>query len=170
MKDLIDRAQAQTEIQMNAKRMTLAFEAHGERRVVYSEDVIKVSDAVEVLRNLPSAQPDVPDTNVGDMISRAEAIDRFESWLDVEGYSEGEMNMLKAVLCELHAMPSAQPERKTGKWIGLDSDAFRYDDIMCSECGKHYTVDADRWCDIGFVAEDLKFCPNCGSYNGGGAG
>lgn len=59
-------------------------------------------------------------------------------------------------------MPTVE-ERKTGKWIFYDSDAERYDDIRCSVCGKHFTVDAERWCDVGFIASDLKYCPNCGA-------
>lgn len=46
-----------------------------------------------------------------DTISRQAAIDKFEPWLKVDGYSEGELNMLKAVLYELRVMPSAQ------RWI-----------------------------------------------------
>ena len=56
--DPIDRAQAMTELQMNAKRLTLAYEAHGEGRVEYSDIIIRLSDALDVLRGLPSAQPE----------------------------------------------------------------------------------------------------------------
>ena len=45
-----------------------------------------------------------------DLISRQAAIDKFEPWLKVRGYSEGELNMLKAVLYELRFLPSVQPE------------------------------------------------------------
>ena len=45
-----------------------------------------------------------------DLISRQTAIDKFESWLKVEGYSEGELNMLKAILCELRELPTAKAE------------------------------------------------------------
>lgn len=62
----------------------------------------------------------------------------------------------------IDAMPTVE-ERKTGRWIFYDSDAERYDDIRCSVCGKHFTVDAEKWCDIGFIASDLKYCPNCGA-------
>ena len=48
---------------------------------------------------------------MNDTISRQAAIDKFEPWLKVQGYSEGELNMLKAVLYELRFLPSAQPER-----------------------------------------------------------
>lgn len=57
MNDTIDREQAITELQMSAKRLTLAYEAHGEGRVEYSEYVIRVSDAKEILLTLPSIQP-----------------------------------------------------------------------------------------------------------------
>ena len=49
-----------------------------------------------------------------DTISRQAAIEKFEPWLKVDGYSEGELNMLKAVLYELRFLPSAQPEQQ---WI-----------------------------------------------------
>lgn len=47
-----------------------------------------------------------------DLISRRVAIEKFEPWLKVKGYSEGELNMLKAVIYELAAMPSAQPDKE----------------------------------------------------------
>lgn len=48
----------------------------------------------------------------GDAIWRQDALDKFEQWLKVSGYSEGELNMLKAVLYELYVMPPAHPEIK----------------------------------------------------------
>ena len=68
-------------------------------------------------------------------------------------------------LCEdaLKALPSAQPERKKGRWVEYDSESDKYDEIRCSCCGRCYTVDAYHWTDIGFTKDDLKFCPNCGA-------
>ena len=55
----------------------------------------------------------------------------------------------------LNCLPSAEPERKKGKWnqiISIPNDMYgRY---YCSECGKEGNL---FW----------YFCPNCGSYNGG---
>ena len=51
---------------------------------------------------------------MSDLISRQAAIEKFEPWLKVDGYSEGELNMLKAVLYELRFLPSAKPEQR---WI-----------------------------------------------------
>lgn len=59
-------------------------------------------------------------------------------------------------------MPTIE-ERKKGKWIYYDIENDKYDEVRCSECGKTFTVDAERWYDIGFTASDLKFCPNCGA-------
>lgn len=59
MDDLISRAVAQIELQLSARRYTVAHEAHGEGRVVWSEDLISVSDAMNVLRKLPSAQLEI---------------------------------------------------------------------------------------------------------------
>lgn len=70
----------------------------------------------------------------------------------------------KVLLAEaLRLAISALEERKRGRWIDFDSDAEKYDDVMCSNCKKNFTVDAYRWCDIGFTVDDLKFCPNCGA-------
>ena len=66
----------------------------------------------------------------------------------------------------LDTVPSVTPKRKTGKWIEFDSDEDKYDVIKCSECGHIFTVDSYHWTDIGFVKDDFKFCPNCGSKNG----
>ena len=64
MGDLIDRAAAQTELQLAARRYTVAHEAHGEGMVVWSEDLISVTDAMNVLRNVPSAEPTLYGYNI----------------------------------------------------------------------------------------------------------
>ena len=88
-----------------------------------------------------------------DLISRQVAIDKFEPWLNVKGYSEGERNMLKAVLYDLKFLPSAQQERKTGKWIN-DDDDWCYPE--CSVCGKN----ALEVQECGFKS---NYCPHCGA-------
>lgn len=57
----------------------------------------------------------------------------------------------------------APSERKKGEWLYYDCEDDKYDNIRCSECKKEFTVDADRWCDIGFIAGDFNYCPNCGA-------
>lgn len=46
-------------------------------------------------------------------------------------------------------LPSAQPERKTGKWLWQDG-------VRCSNCNHKLQTTGLLSC-----------CPNCGSYNGG---
>lgn len=55
-KDCIDRAEAQTAIQFAARRYTVAHEAHGEGHVVWSYNLISVTDAMNALREVPPAQ------------------------------------------------------------------------------------------------------------------
>lgn len=60
MSDYIDRAEAQTAIQFVAKRYTVAHEAHGNGRVVWSDILIALTDAMNALRDVPSAQQWIP--------------------------------------------------------------------------------------------------------------
>lgn len=53
--------------------------------------------------------------------------------------------------------------QKEGYWIYLDNDELRYDSYRCSSCNRSITVDAERKDDIGFIIEDMKYCPNCGA-------
>ena len=50
-------------------------------------------------------------------------------------------------------LPAVRPERKKGKWIGIDD--FPHDTWECDQCGG-IVEDDDR-------IEDWKFCPNCGA-------
>ena len=54
--DLIDRAAAQTELQFAARKYTVAHEAHGEGQVVWSDNLISVTDAMNALRKVTSVQ------------------------------------------------------------------------------------------------------------------
>ena len=45
-----------------------------------------------------------------DCISRQALLDKFEPWLKVKDYNDGELNMLKAILYEIRFMRSAQTE------------------------------------------------------------
>ena len=66
--------------------------------------------------------------------------------------------------CEknLNELPSAESERKKGRW--QITDAYPHN-VYCPEC--HVKFAQTNWA----VWEDgslpRNFCPNCGSYNGG---
>ena len=66
-----------------------------------------------------------------------------------------------AAINDVKHAPTIEPERKTGKWIPISG---RHG-WMCSEC-KEEDVYAFYLKDGNYVLQD-RFCPNCGSYNGG---
>ena len=68
-------------------------------------------DVFARIRKLPPAQLSTNLAEVGtDLISRQALLDKFEPWLKVKDYNDGELNMLKAILYEIRFMRSAQPE------------------------------------------------------------
>ena len=99
-----------------------------------------IGERREALKTAISAlqTQDVPDTNVGDMISRADAIDALSRGIITEkddAYllleSPYECNsMIEWAVEVLKTLPSAQPEQKTGRWIKEPNCYYR-----CSECG-----------------------------------
>ena len=82
---------------------------------------------------------------MSDTISRQAAIDAFEDTT----FTKNEIRR------RLSDLPSAQPERKKGKWINRSLNILypEWERYTCSACGKH--------------SYNYDFCPNCGSYNGG---
>lgn len=99
------------------------------------------------------------DRPTNDLISRQAAIDGFYNVKVHEeycteydvGYNDG----IDYAISKLSVMPSAQPERKRGKWI-KSSNMFKA--IICSECGeeawyRNYNGGVTR----------SYFCPHCGA-------
>lgn len=52
-----------------------------------------------------------------------------------------------------------QKDRQTGHWIGKDISGTNFYG-KCSECGQEFQIDA-------WYTQNMNYCPNCGSYNGG---
>ena len=94
---------------------------------------------------------------MGDLISRKAAIDLFKEWqpklaINVPEFGDALQNL-----------PSAQPERKKGEWVGADSQCG----IGCPFCG----TPVDDFCSsIDYIDLIYKpnFCPNCGADMRGG--
>jgi membrane protease subunit (stomatin/prohibitin family) len=87
-----------------------------------------------------------------DLIKRQDAIDAADR-SDYLGLAvEDVKKVTDEVVKELKRLPSAQPERKNGKWIDDECSEFYY--ANCSECGYQIDVHAER----GY----FNFCPNCG--------
>ena len=83
-----------------------------------------------------------------DLISRQALLDKFEPWLKVKDYNDGELNILKAILYEIRFMRSAQPETATvtiGRtkggvtmWYecGACGEPIDICDCYCRKCGR----------------------------------
>ena len=83
-----------------------------------------------------------------DSISRQAAINEFYKYPNIHWTTLD-------VMAKLDELPSAQPERKRGRWIKqMDELAWWYE---CSVCGDYPLKDA-------YGHESLSmFCPNCGA-------
>ena len=58
----------------------------------------------------------------------------------------------------IKSLPSAQPERKTGRWIPDGSELG----IKCNKCGKSFSDYVNAGTGYMFLEETPNFCPNCG--------
>lgn len=132
MSDPIDRQMA---INATKKQIMLEYvwateDGNAETEAVVSlKDVESLVEAIckqtkraieEEIEELPTIDADVPDTNVGDLISRQMAIERIvsirPSTPKQSDYSHGvDVGMAMAIVA-IKEQPSAQPER-TGRWI-----------------------------------------------------
>ena len=105
-----------------------------------------------------------------DLISRQAAIDYFQRINDATNtdsrYNIGFVDGLEFCLNHLSTMPSAQPERKKGKWIKV-----KWNDVNpltgrrgvyvgCSECGCPIPTDSQ----LDFIDKsEALFCYQCGA-------
>lgn len=81
---------------------------------------------------------------MSELISRQDAIDAIDRAVTKE-----------AARWSLQELPSAQPERKKGEWIYSKEQLEIVPMWECSCCRIR-------------MPKKFNFCPNCGSYNGGG--
>ena len=95
---------------------------------------------------------------MNDLISRQAAIDALNDELTITGKTNAIVvqDYIRKVNVRLNDLPSAEPERKTGKWIE-DQKGGKVTSYKCSVCGR-FVMD-----DTGYdVAEDYPFC-HCGA-------
>lgn len=85
------------------------------------------------------------------------------TWED--DYEGGIKDACTDILEKISKMPTIEPERKTGQWVGYNADDpnWQRDDgtpvfLMCSACQAFV---------INNGAANWNYCPGCGSYNGG---
>lgn len=137
MSDLISRqAATQTALEFIVEYLGGAFDEDFQRKLI------------ERMNALPSAQSDLRQTCnklATDCISRH----AVSAWLDNIGHPK-----LADVVMDENRFPSAQPERKTGKWIFVRDEEAGNALYMCSECGKG---------DIHAPEVKVSYCWNCGA-------
>ena len=90
-----------------------------------------------------------------DLISRQTAIDAADRADYTELAVEDVKKVTDEVIKELKQLPSAQTERKKGKWIRITDEVFA-DRFECSECGKLPPIENFEW----WLSD---YCPNCGA-------
>ena len=106
------------------------------------------------IMRFPSAQPDVPDINDGDIISRQAAIDALGEeppvWYDGED-EIAERNQWRRDKAALESLPSAEP--KTGEWV-LKEHLWECDQCGC-RTNRANPLKGNIW--------NYNYCPNCGA-------
>ena len=106
---------------------------------------------------------------MADLIDRQKIKATFEPWLKVKDYSEGELNMLKAVLYEITIMPSAQPERLTDddfETIRIHLSAYkeRLGNQSRWEEAEEYQRIIDRFMSFASAQPEIIRCKDCTYY------
>ena len=116
---------------------------------------------------------------MSDSIYRQEAIDALDQILD--RCEEIEAHLPKddpnrtgykmypdymTVLEYLHQLPSAEPERKTGRWTETcefhgDTNVVSHKALACSVCNVAFI--GGYGYGIKEMLEDFRYCPNCGA-------
>lgn len=107
---------------------------------------------------------------MSDLISRKEAIEAIDAVFPVDPmkseYAQGIACGAALAKTYVEQLPSAQPERKTGKWIKMsDSDGEYY---CCNNCGgelPRYITKVPTWdrpYPPKYSIDRTDFCPNCG--------
>ena len=125
-----------------------------------------VEFGISTVSTMPPVQPVATDTNVGDTISRQQAIDALNEYfarigkLKRRGLTEGEKAISLDTVGTIKTLPSVQPEPKEGEWVQIQRCARdAQPDLECPFC-KHRI----GWFDMG------RYCARCGAKLKGGAG
>lgn len=96
---------------------------------------------------------DVPDTNVGDYISRQAVLEWIKESLKqyASTYSYDMLNMWMLFEEQITGMPPVTPQQKTGRWI-YTGDYITEGMLRCSICDFEHDV-----------SERFLYCPYCGA-------
>ena len=89
-----------------------------------------------------------------DCISREKAFNALFA-TDLKGWQ------LAVAFEAIDKLPAVTPQHKTGEWVNMGNHEVNRNIYIfkCSNCHKKMMIP---------LSERLMYCPNCGSYNGGG--
>lgn len=107
------------------------------------------------VEDLPSVQPVATDTNVGDTISRQDALDILDSMQIAHEQGLGGYAEHREQMCEL---PPVTPAVRTGHWIQHDPRFPWSSTYKCTACGNYLNFSG-----VNGGRGDANFCPNCGA-------
>jgi len=121
---------------------------------------------VHKLKHLPSVQPE----SCEDAVSRQYAIEHYQHVCRRTSCKECPLHIQVTDTltdCELelflHNLPSAQIERKKGRWVYGESEQGN-DGYVCTKCG-NFVPWIYKEFDMDFIRE-FHFCPSCGAEMG----
>lgn len=123
---------------------------------VTSDDAESLDMAIKALD-----QTDVTDINVGDMISRTQAIDAIGN---VPDHNDGMVyEALSHAQRDVSLLPSVEPERKIGRWEWVQYDSNpNIGNWHCTEC-RNIVIKGVKKEKKGAVFPLYTHCPNCGA-------
>ena len=133
--------------------------------MAHNEGILEYQTALSLL---PSVQPNISDTNVGDTIKRQDAIDAAKRIL-------GDYEIARTMQTALYILPPAPtPSRQIGYWMRMsDLDESEDDRYQCSCCGnvvhhrdKVFLYTYNSWCGACGANMNVK---NYVAYMQGGA-
>ena len=125
------------------------------------EDNEAIDLAIQALEQQPSEN----------CISRQAAIEGLARIAKAKAKSDAQKSMMGRCMFFVEQLPPVTPQRTKGKWIKIQSgDKDFPESIVCSRCkNENSHLDFDEHGEpIGKVFVTSKYCPMCGSYNGGG--
>lgn len=96
-----------------------------------------------------------------DLISRQAAIDALDEYieeysydLDEDGYHNPKWCAMQEAKMTIQRLPSAEPERKTGRWVPVTNGRGGHECDKCHEYAPSWTTGEEHL---------TNYCPNCGA-------
>lgn len=114
--------------------------------------------------DLISRQTAIEALDVGAELLRRVLDDAYVVGAEREKYKWG-LELIESGISDIKGLPSAQQERKNGKWeekeviheVEASTVIDEWQSARCSVCGKYHTTP------YMYYFDEFNFCPNCGA-------